>query len=178
MIGRLGAFGATGALLVGSCSPSSCTPADVAPAPAPPSAPGVISLAAKPLQGPCTYTDTWGEARNSGRAHQGTDIAAAEGNQIYAVAGGEVIKVYADSPGSLAGNGLRMRTPDGTVVFYAHLFALAPGIAVGTVVTAGQLVGYVGHTGNAGGPHLHLEIHPFGGDAVNPYRIIRAIGAC
>ena len=71
-----------------------------------------------------------------------------------------------------------MRTPDGTVVFYAHLLALAPGIAVGTVVTAGQLVGYVGHTGNAGGPHLHLEIHPFGGDAVNPYRIIRAIGAC
>ena len=132
----------------------------------------------EPLQGPCTYTDSWGEARGSGRAHQGTDIAAAEGDHIYAVAGGEIIKVYADSPGSLAGNGLRMRTPDGAVVFYAHLSALAPGMAVGAAVTPGQPVGYVGHTGNAGGPHLHLEIHPDGGDAVNPYPLLRAIGAC
>ena len=111
-------------------------------------------------------------------SHLGTDIGAAEGNEIYAVASGEVIKIYTDAPGSLAGNGLRMREPDGTVIFYAHLSALAPGIVLGAALTAGQLVGYVGHTGNAGGPHLHLEIHPFGGDAVNPYPIIRAIGAC
>jgi murein DD-endopeptidase MepM/ murein hydrolase activator NlpD len=176
----LGAFGAAGALLIGSCSPTTC-----APVPAAVKAPttmatarGVVALDAKPLRGPCTYTDTWGESRSAGRSHLGTDIGAAEGSEIYAVAGGEVIKVYTDEPGSLAGNGLRMRKPDGTVIFYAHLSALAPGIVVGAALTAGQLVGYVGHTGNAGGPHLHLEIHPFGGDAVNPYPIISAIGAC
>ncbi len=130
------------------------------------------------MQGPCTSVDTFGQARDGGRAHIGTDIGAAEGNEVYAVTAGEVVKLYADAPGSLAGNGLRFRRADGTVFFYAHLSALAPGIAVGTALTAGQVVGYVGHTGNAGGPHLHVEIHPAGSEAVNPYPIIQAIGAC
>jgi murein DD-endopeptidase MepM/ murein hydrolase activator NlpD len=68
--------------------------------------------------------------------------------------------------------------PDGTYFFYAHLSRLAPGIQVGTPVTAGQVVGYVGKTGNTAVPHLHLEIHPGGGSAVNPYPIVKAIGAC
>ena len=110
--------------------------------------------------------------------HLGTDIAAAVGNEIYAVATGEISKIYVDAPDSLAGNGLRIRKPDNTEFFYAHLSALAPGIVLGTAVTAGQLVGYIGQTGNAGGPHLHLEVHPLGGEAVNPYPIIQAIGAC
>jgi peptidoglycan LD-endopeptidase LytH len=172
-------FGASGALLFGSCNPT-CAPT-VTPAPAAQTSttvatPAGFALAAKPVQGPCTYTDTYGEARGGGRKHLGTDIGAAEGNGIYAVAGGEVIKRYANEP--LAGNGLRMRTPDGTVIFYAHLQSLVPGIAVGTALTAGQLIGYVGQTGNAGGPHLHLEIQSPGGGAVNPYPLIAAIGAC
>ena len=89
-----------------------------------------------------------------------------------------ISQIYTDAPGSLSGNGLKIARPDGTYFFYAHLSPLAPGIAVGTPVTAGQLVGYVGHTGNAGGPHLHLEVHPGGGSAVNPYPIVKAIGAC
>ncbi len=148
-------------------------------APAPAAAPAInIQLEAKPLQGPCYYGDTWSAARGNGRIHLGVDIAAAEGNQLYAVATGRISQIYTDSPGSLSGNGLKIARPDGTYFFYAHLSQLAPGIALGTPVTAGQVVGYVGHTGNAGGPHLHLEVHPGGGSAVNPYPIVRAIGAC
>lgn len=110
--------------------------------------------------------------------HLGVDINAAEGNDLYAVVTGTITKVYVDSAGSLAGNGLRITQPDGTYFFYAHLLRLAPGIQVGTNVTAGQLVGFVGQTGNAGTPHLHLEIHPQGGAAINPYPIVQHYGAC
>ena len=151
----------------------------LAAAPAPAAAPAInVQLEAKPVQGPCYYGDTWSTARGNGRIHLGVDIAAAEGNQLYAVATGRISQIYTDSPGSLSGNGLKIARPDGTYFFYAHLSQLAPGIALGTPVTAGQVVGYVGHTGNAGGPHLHLEVHPGGGSAVNPYPIVRAIGAC
>jgi murein DD-endopeptidase MepM/ murein hydrolase activator NlpD len=145
-----------------------------------PPAPAAISVAleAKPLQGPCYYGDTWTAARGNGRVHLGVDIAAKEGNALYAVATGTVTKVYSPATDALAGNGLRITRADGTYFFYAHLSALAPGIGVGTAVTAGQLVGYVGRTGNAGVPHLHLEVHPGGGSAVNPYPIVKATGAC
>ena len=77
-----------------------------APAPAPGAAnPSAITLDAKPVQGPCTSVDTFGQARGGDRAHLGTDIGAAEGNEVYAVTAGEVVKVYTDAPGSLAGNG-------------------------------------------------------------------------
>ena len=86
--------------------------------------------------------------------------------------------MYVDAPGSLSGNGLKLRRPDGTYVFYAHLTALAPGIELGVPVTAGQLIGTVGMTGNAATPHLHFEIHPQGGAAINPYPIVKAMGGC
>jgi murein DD-endopeptidase MepM/ murein hydrolase activator NlpD len=174
VLGRLGVLGASGALVFGSCDPA-CVPTARPPAATAPAPGAGFVLAAKPLQGPCTFIDTFGQARGGGRVHLGTDIGADEGRDVYAVAAGDVIKVYANE--ALAGNGVRMRTPDGTVIFYAHLLALVPGIAVGTTLTPGQLIGYVGQTGNAGGPHLHLEIH-IGGDAVNPYPLVRAIGAC
>ena len=143
-----------------------------------PAAPVNVQLQHKPMQGPCYYGDTWGAARSAGRSHLGVDIGAAEGQELYAVVTGRISQVYVDSPGSLAGNGLKIATADGTYFFYAHLKSLAPGIQVGTQVSAGQLVGWVGKTGNAGIPHLHLEIHPGGGSAVNPYPIVKAIGAC
>ncbi len=112
-------------------------------------------------------------ARGNGRVHLGVDILAAEGNQLYAVATGTIIQIYADAPGSLSGNGLKIPVPTGRTSSTPTCRRWRPGIAVGTAVTAGQLVGYVGHTGNAGGPHLHLEVHPGGGSAVNPYRSSR-----
>jgi len=142
------------------------------------SAPIAISLEAKPVQGPCYYGDTWQAARSVGRVHLGVDILAKEGNELYAVTGGTISKIYTVEKDPLTGNGLRIARPDGTYFFYGHLSALPPGIAVGTAVSAGQLVGYVGRTGNAGVSHLHLEVHPGGGSAVNPYPIVKAIGAC
>jgi peptidoglycan hydrolase-like protein with peptidoglycan-binding domain len=143
-----------------------------------PAAPVNVQLQHKVMQGPCYYGDTWGAARSAGRSHLGVDIGAAEGQELYAVVTGRITQIYVDAPGSLAGNGLKIATADGTYFFYAHLKSLAPGIQVGTQVTAGQLVGWVGKTGNAGIPHLHLEIHPGGGSAVNPYPIVKAFGAC
>ena len=180
---RVGAFGALASLAIGACGPGAqCAPGQ-APGPettasTPP--PDVdILLAAKPVQAPCTYRDTFGAARGGGRVHLGTDIMAAEGQEVYAVQSGEITKLYSQATDALAGNGIRLGQPDGTFYFYGHMSALAPGIAVGTEVTAGQLVGWVGHTGNAGVDHLHLEIHPGGGTAVNSYPIIVASGgAC
>lgn len=137
-----------------------------------------VTLESKIVQGPCFYGDTWNAARGNGRTHMGVDIGAAEGKELYAAATGKVIQIYTPEKDPLAGNGVKIARADGTYFFYAHLSALAPGIAVGTPVTAGQVIGYVGHTGNAGIPHLHFEVHPGGGAAVNPYPIVKAIGAC
>ena len=137
-----------------------------------------VALQAKPVQGPCYYGDSWHAARGNGRVHLGVDIIAKEGQELYAVSSGRISQIYRDAPGSLSGNGLKIARPDGTYFFYGHLSAFAPGIDVGAQVAAGQLVGYVGSTGNSATPHLHLEIHPGGGSAVNPYPIVKAIGAC
>lgn len=137
-----------------------------------------IVLEAKPVGGRCYFGDTWGAARSLGRSHLGTDVIAAAGTPLNAVFTGKVIQIYRDGPGSLSGNGVKIARPDGTYAFYAHLSSLAPGIDVGVPVSAGQLLGYVGSTGNAAGPHLHFELHPGGGSAVNPYPTLSAQGAC
>lgn len=145
-----------------------------------PTAPDVskVELRAFPVQGPCGFTDTWLYPRGGGRQHLGLDIIAAEGKLLYAVADGKIDKVYNDYPGSLAGNGIRLRMADGTYFFYAHMASIAEGIEVGVPVTAGQIIGTVGSTGNSGTPHLHFEIHPQGGAAVNPYPLVKAIDGC
>jgi peptidoglycan hydrolase-like protein with peptidoglycan-binding domain len=146
------------------------------PAPTPQVA---VTLQAKPLgKGPCWYGDTWQASRGSGRVHLGVDIGAAEGTPLRAVATGRISQIYRDRPGSLSGNGLKIRTTDGTYFFYAHLASIAPGIDVGVPVSAGQVIGTVGNTGNAAINHLHFEVHPRGGAAVNPFPYVRAIGAC
>lgn len=147
------------------------------PAPAEPDT-STVELDVFPVQGKCYYGDTWNYARSGGRLHLGVDIITTQGKLIYAVADGTITKVYTDYPGSLAGNGVRLTMADGTYFFYAHMVAVADGIEVGTKVKAGQIVGQIGSTGNSGTPHLHFEVHPQGGAAVNPYPIVKAIDDC
>jgi len=148
-----------------------------APAPAPPSSAG-ISLDAFPVQGKCWFGDTWLAPRSGGRLHQGVDIVSARGNLLYAVVSGTISKVYTDRPGSLAGNGVRIAQDNGTYFTYLHMATFADGIKLGAKVRAGQVIGTVGSTGNAATPHLHFEVHPRGGAAVNPYPLVKPIDAC
>jgi peptidoglycan hydrolase-like protein with peptidoglycan-binding domain len=147
------------------------------PAPAPPD-PASVKLEVFPVQGKCYFGDSFGYSRSAGRVHLGVDIIAPAGKLIYAVTGGRITKIYADYPGSLSGNGVRLTAPDGTYYFYAHMTGIGPGIALGVPVKAGQILGTVGSTGSSGTNHLHLEIHPKGGSAINPYPFVKAIDAC
>ncbi len=131
-----------------------------------------------PVQGACFFGDTWHAPRGGGRLHVGTDVIAAEGKLLYAVADGEISKLYWDAPGALAGNGLRILTPNGTYFTYLHMQAFAPGITLGTQVQAGAVIGYIGNTGSSATPHLHFEIHPWGGAAINPYPYLKPIDDC
>ena len=151
-------------------TPAPATPA-VAPAPA-------VAIAAFPAQGLCSFGDTYGVPRPGGRAHEGVDIIAKAGQWVYAVNDGTLTRQYLDSPGSLSGNGWRLTLAGGTYFFYAHLSAFAPGLAVGSTVKAGQIIGQVGMTGNAPIPHLHFEVHPGGGAPVNPTPIVRSVDGC
>ena len=138
---------------------------------------GLPQISIFPSQGRCSFVDSWHETRAGGRLHIGVDIIGPKGLAIYAVADGAITKMYG-AESKLSGNALRLTAADATYFFYAHLDSFAPGISVGSVVKAGQIIGYMGNTGNAGTSHLHFEVHPGGGDAVNPYPVIKAVDAC
>jgi murein DD-endopeptidase MepM/ murein hydrolase activator NlpD len=140
-------------------------------------APPAVQLAVFPVQGPCSFSNTWHAPRGD-RKHLGVDIIAKEGNLIYAVADGTITRVYNEATSKLAGNGVRLTTSDGTYFFYGHFQSVADGITVGTQVKAGQVIGYNGKTGNTSTPHLHFEIHPQGGPAIDPTPAVAAVNAC
>ena len=145
---------------------------------APTSTVPLVKLDRFPIQGQCYYGNTWHAPRGNGRLHEGVDVIAGEGNLLYAVVDGTITKQYWDQPGALAGNGLRVAQDNGTYFTYLHMSGFAPGIEVGTKVNAGDVVGFVGNTGSSATPHLHFEIHPSGGAAVNPYPYLKAIDDC
>src|SRR3954447_16064530 len=192
MASLMNANGATAATVIhpgqtlclpGVAAPAPTTPAPTAPSPTSPTstvaaARPAVTLDVFPVQGPCSFGDTYGAPRSGGRSHEGVDIIAKAGQFIYAVKDGVLTKKYIDAPGSLSGNGWRLTIGDGTYFFYAHLSAFAPGLAVGSPVKAGQILGQVGMTGDAPIPHTHFEVHPGGGPSVNPTPIVRAIDGC
>jgi murein DD-endopeptidase MepM/ murein hydrolase activator NlpD len=95
--------------------------------------------------------------------HTGLDFAAPEGTEIRSIGPGQVISTEYD--GSF-GNKTVVKLDDGTVLWYCHQNEF--GVEPGQLVKPGDLIGYVGSTGNVTGPHLHLEVHPGGGDAIDP----------
>jgi hypothetical protein len=164
------------------CLPATATvPTTVAPTttvPATPAADGTVPLAVFPAQGPCSFTDTWQAPRGGVRRHEGVDLIAKTGQYVYAVLDGTLSKQAVDKPGSLSGNAWWLTSADGSYYFYAHMSAFAPDLKIGSKVKAGQILGFVGSTGNAGISHLHFEVHPKGGAAVDPTPIVKAIDGC
>ena len=126
-----------------------------------------------PVAGLHDFSDTWHAPRSGGRLHEGTDVFAAEGTPLRAVERGVLARV---GQGTLGGTKLWLVGESGTQYYYAHLSAFASGVADGVIVEAGAVIGYVGHTGNARTtpPHLHFEVHPGGGDAIDGYPMLRA----
>ncbi len=101
------------------------------------------------------------------RAHNGIDYAAASGTPIYAVGDGVIQRA---GNGGSYGNVIEINHNRGMMTRYAHLRGFAKGIRAGVAVKQGDLIGYVGMTGQATGPHLHYEFHR-GGRAVDPNSI-------
>ena len=119
--------------------------------------------------------DTFHAPRSGGRVHNAIDIAAPRGTPLVAITDGTITRRHWNR---LGGKTLYLTSADGrTDYYYAHLDEYAAGIEVGTVVRRGEVIGTVGSTGNARGPHLHLQILDKSrggrGEPVNPYSLLR-----
>lgn len=141
-----------------------------------------------PVVGQSTFIDDFGDARGQG-SHEGNDIMAPRRALVVAAEAGTV-RFHTTS--SRAGCMLYLNGRSGTQYLYIHLnndltdgndnggscvagVAYAKGLKDGQKVAAGQVIGYNGDSGDADGisPHLHFEVHPSGGGAVNPHRHLR-----
>ncbi len=123
-----------------------------------------------PVAGSTYFIDTWGYPRSGGRTHKGTDMAAARGTRLVAMNSGSVRL----NSHSIGGRQTYVYGDDGITYYYAHLSGWPSGLASGQRVTKGQVVGYVGSTGNATTNVLHLGFIA-GGIYVNPYPTVRPI---
>ena len=114
--------------------------------------------------------DTWQAPRSGGRKHAGQDIFARRGTPVVASADGIIVRL---GGGKLGGNAVFVAGRGGRVYYYAHLDRYADGIQTGLSVLRGDVLGYVGTTGNARGtpPHLHFGIYGMTG-AENPLPLI------
>jgi hypothetical protein len=150
---------------------------------------GAVPTLIFPVAGPTTYIDDFGQPR-AGGPHQGNDILAVKKTPVVAVEAGK-IEFWTTS--ASAGCMLYLYGASGTMYEYIHLnndltmqndnkgkcvpgVSYARGLKDGAKVGAGQMIGYVGDSGDANGihPHLHFEVHPAGGAAVTPYPYLQA----
>lgn len=146
---------------------------------------GALLLAQRPLVIPVSgvapeaLMDTFEQGR-PGHRHEAIDIAAPRGTPVHAVDDGKVAKLFKSVPGGLT---VYHFDPTGKLAYYyAHLDAYAPGLKEGAALRRGDVIGYVGSTGNAApdAPHLHFAVFLLGprrewwkGDAINPYPALR-----
>jgi hypothetical protein len=125
-----------------------------------------------PVEGLANWTDDFGDPRDGPppHPHQGNDLFTQFDTPVRAPADGTVRY----ETGGLGGLAAYVTTADGTYYYMAHLDSYATDLASGAPVTQGRIVGFAGDTGNAKGgpPHVHFEIHPGGGAAVNPKPIV------
>jgi len=154
--------------------------------PALPPAPLPADLAARdllvPVQGVTRQAlqDTFKDARSQGRVHDAIDILAPRNTPILAVEAGRIVKLFTSDKGGLT---IYQFDPTNTYCYYyAHLERYAPGLAEGNQVARGQVIGYVGTSGNAppDTPHLHFAItllppekNWWQGQPINPYPVLR-----
>jgi murein DD-endopeptidase MepM/ murein hydrolase activator NlpD len=181
-------------------------PAPVAAAPAPGPAPsppvvepapaaaqaangdGAALLAARrpiiPVEGIAAQAlvDNYEQGRGS-RKHEAIDIMAARGTRVFAVDDGKLVKLFKSVPGGITA--YQFDPQSRLAYYYAHLDRYADGLKEGMELKRGDLIGYVGSTGNASpdGPHLHFAVFVLGperqwwkGEPVNPYAALRAAG--
>ncbi|MES2885879.1 MAG: peptidoglycan DD-metalloendopeptidase family protein [Pseudomonadota bacterium] len=123
--------------------------------------------------------DTFSDARGSNRVHDAIDIMASKGTPIVAAVEGRVVKLFNSVPGGLTL--YQFDASERHAYYYAHLDGYAPGLAEGQLLKRGELLGFVGYSGNASpnAPHLHFAIFELGpekrwwqGTAINPYPLL------
>lgn len=152
------------------------------PLSSPPSATEVITrslIIPVPGIAPEAISDTFNEMRGSARRHEALDIMAPRGTPVVAVDDGVIKKLFTSQYGGLT---IYQFDPSETVsYYYAHLDRYADGLKEGVAVKQGDVLGYVGSTGNASpsAPHLHFTIFRLGaekrwweGEALNPYPLL------
>ncbi len=148
-------------------------------APAPSAQPGklVVPVEGMPLN---KITDTYDQPRGNERHHEALDIMAPKGTKVVAVADGKIVKLFTSKPGGLTV--YQFDPAEKYAYYYAHLDRYADGLQEGAQVKRGDLIGYVGTTGNAdpNAPHLHFavfELTPekqwWKGTPVNPYPLLQ-----
>ena len=115
--------------------------------------------------------DSWGNPRSGGRKHKGIDIFAKRGTPVLAPVSGLVVGI---GQNRLGGNNVRLLGPGLQLHYFAHLDRFGP-VKLYDLVQRGDVIGYVGDTGNAKGgpPHLHYGIYTRNG-AINPYPLLVA----
>ena len=146
---------------------------------------GEVPISVFPVDGVCAYADTWHDPRagvdknGNPNVHEGVDIIAASGVPIRAVTDGKITSMSQSIRG---GNQLYLTQPDGSYFFHAHINRYADGLVVGAQVKAGDVIAYVGQTGDAvySTAHLHFEVHPAwnGRGPINPYPVVRQLSGC
>jgi murein DD-endopeptidase MepM/ murein hydrolase activator NlpD len=124
-------------------------------------------------------SDTFNDARGGGRIHDAIDIMAPKGTAVFAVNDGKVVKLFNSKLGGLT---VYQFDPNEThAYYYAHLDGYASSIKEGATVKRGEVIGYVGSTGNASpeAPHLHFAVFVLGaekkwwqGTPINPYPLL------